>query len=181
MADADYTDAEEASPTDTFITDRIKILTLTSEHERVVIGYNTTLWVTAELEQDNHALGSGDSLTISGITLTWDPVDSRFEGFVTQSTPQTVTYDTFTSGNEATYGITEGNMNSQTVSVVWYAEEEGGGGGGGGGPSPEPEPPYVPPIIPISAAFSDEAIHIPTLKPIAGLLSEKFKITFFLV
>ena len=99
--------------------DRIKITGLGNDDGRRDVGTTGTLWATAILEYDNHALGSGDSLTISGKTMTWIAANNRFEATDSKSTVQAVTCDTFTSGNEATYGITVGTMNGYSTTIIW--------------------------------------------------------------
>lgn len=99
--------------------DRIKILTLMTNASRIDINDVVQINATAELEFNSTALGSGDSLVISGIALSWDAGDSVFEGTDTKSSVQQVTYNVFTSGEEATFGITVGNMNGQSASCIW--------------------------------------------------------------
>lgn len=99
--------------------DRIKILNMGVIDDRISISTTGKFWATAELEYDSHALGSGDSLTISGITMTWNATSSRFEGTDVQSSVGTITYSTFTSGTEATYVITAGTMNGFSESIGW--------------------------------------------------------------
>lgn len=136
-----------------WIWDRIVITSVTASERSLPTGQPSELRVTGVLDYDDHALGSGDSLNISTVSLSWDATDSRFEGNITKSTPQTVDYDTFTSGSEATYGITAGTMNGTSVSITWY-DTAGGGSGGGGGGTVAPSPPFSPigeivPEIPI--------------------------------
>ena len=103
----------------TIVWDRIRILTLGSVDSRIDVGSTATIYATADLQHDGHALGSGDSVTIAGIALSWVEGNSRFEGTDTKNTVQPVTYNVFTSGSEASYGITAGDMNSQTTMVIW--------------------------------------------------------------
>jgi len=98
--------------------DRIKLTSLSASDTRLDINSNTEIRATAVLEYDNHPLGSGDSLTIGGLSLTWDEADGRFEGQESKSTVQSKVYNS-ASGNEATYGITEINMNGLSVTVIW--------------------------------------------------------------
>jgi len=101
------------------IWDRIKITGMGSVDGRIDIGTTGTFWATAVLEYDNHPLGSGDSLTINGILMTWSSANNRFEGTETKNTVQAVTYNTFTGGNEANYGITFGTMNGYSTTIIW--------------------------------------------------------------
>jgi hypothetical protein len=101
------------------IVDRIRIDTLSAIDTRIDIGTQGTFYATASLEYDSHALGSGDSLTLGGYVFSWVAGNNRFEYSSTQSSVTSITVNSFTSGNEATYGITTGNINSQTVTLVW--------------------------------------------------------------
>ena len=80
--------------------------------------FNTLLYADGESLVDGHQLTNGDSITIEGIVFSWNTYTSRFEATDSESTPQTKTYDTLTSLNEATYGITSGSMNI-TATVTW--------------------------------------------------------------
>ena len=106
------------------ITDRIRILTLSAVDATIPVRTEGTWYATAKLEYDtggDHNLGSGDSLTLSGYSFSWDSGDNRFEATDTKNTPQTVTIDAYDSGLEATYGITAGNINSLSQSIQWQA------------------------------------------------------------
>lgn len=80
--------------------------------------FNTLLYADGESLVDGHQLTNGDSITIEGVVFSWNTYTSRFEATDSESTPQTKTYDTLTSLNEATYGITNGSMNI-TATVTW--------------------------------------------------------------
>jgi len=99
------------------------------------LGSSVTFYATADLQYDSHAVGLGDTLILGGYTFTWTPENSRWELSHTEGDTATVTINTFTSGNEATYGVTAGSINSKTVSASWGTTPPvaGGGGGGGGG------------------------------------------------
>jgi hypothetical protein len=103
----------------TIIVDRIKITGMGNDDGRRDVGTTGLFWATAVLESDNHPLGSGDSLTISGKSMTWSTGNSRFEATDSRSIVQAVTYNTFTSGYEANYGITAGNMNGYSTTIIW--------------------------------------------------------------
>jgi hypothetical protein len=101
--------------------DRIKITTISLQAVDARIDVNTqgTFYCQAVLESDNHALGSGDSLILSGYAFSWSAGNSRFENSTTQGSVTSITINTFTSGNEATYGITVGVINSNTATIIW--------------------------------------------------------------
>jgi hypothetical protein len=101
------------------ITDRIRIDSLSVIDSRIDINTQGTFCATASLEFDGHTLGSEDSLTLSGYIFSWVAGNNRFEYSSVQSSVTSITVNSFTSGNEATYGITTGNINSQTVTLVW--------------------------------------------------------------
>ena len=117
---ADYVDADAPDgDTVSIIGDWVRLTALSVDNPTVSITEPIELRATAELEYDNHALGAGDSLTISGIVLAWDAGDSRFEGTDTEVMPGTNHYDTLDNVNEATYTITTGTMNALNVSATW--------------------------------------------------------------
>lgn len=103
----------------TGVYDRIRIDNINVVDGRIDINTEGSFYATASLEFDNHALGSGDSLSLSSHTFTWVSSRSRFEYNTTQSSVVHVTIDSFTSGNEATYGITGGNINSKSGTIIW--------------------------------------------------------------
>jgi hypothetical protein len=136
----------------TGVWDRIKLLTLTASESSVPVGTAVELRATAELEYDGHALGSGDSLAIEGVAFTWDSTDGRFEATVSKDTAQTVTYDTFTSGSEADYGVTAGTMNGLSVAVEWYGETQTSASGSSTPTTTTTTPTAPPPETPITPA-----------------------------
>jgi hypothetical protein len=101
------------------ITDRIRIDTLSAIDTRIDISTQGTFYATASLEYDSHALGSGDSLTLSSYMFSWSVGNSRWENSTTQASVTSITINSFTSGNEATYGITVGIINSNTATIIW--------------------------------------------------------------
>ncbi|MEM4727208.1 MAG: hypothetical protein QXD04_03010 [Candidatus Bathyarchaeia archaeon] len=101
------------------ITDRIRIDSLDVVDGRINVGSQGTFYATASLEYDGHQLGSGDSLTLGGYSFTWNPSNNRFECVLSQSSVTHITINTFTSGNEATYGITAGNINGKSGTIIW--------------------------------------------------------------
>lgn len=115
IADAEYTDAEE-SPTATFISDRIRILTLGADDTRVNVDGSAEIYATAELEYDGHGLGSGDSLSVESLDLIWNA--THFVGAESKPSVQQKVYDSG-EGEETTFGVTALNLDSRSVSVVW--------------------------------------------------------------
>jgi len=115
MTDAEYTDAEE-SPTATFISDRIRILTLGADDTRVNVNDSAEIYATAELEYDGHSLGSGDGLTIESLDLIWNA--THFVGAESKPSVQQKVFDEG-EGEETTFGVTALNLDSRSVSVIW--------------------------------------------------------------
>jgi len=173
MADASYTDGE-LSTTETIITDQIQLQTLDANEVQVPAGTEVTIFATALLEYDSHSVGSGDTLVINGYTFTWSSDNSRFEYLLAEEEPVTRTFDTVTNSSciEQTYRITVGDANSLSVSIEWYADEEGGGGGSGGGTIPDPEPdpttPIIPPIIPPESEIDLRAAGVLVIIGVVG-------------
>jgi len=115
FSDGDAPDGDTAS----VIGDRIKILSIGAVDGRINVDSQGTYWATAELEYDSHSLASGDSFTLSGLAFSWDGVDLRFEATDTKASVQAQAVDSFTSGSEATHGITVGNINGQSGTIIW--------------------------------------------------------------
>jgi len=100
-----------------FIVDsyHVNVYSLYSETEE---DFYTLLYADGESIIDGHQLTSGDTLTIEGISFTWNTYTSRFEATDSETTPQTKTYNTLTTLNEANYSITSGSINT-TATVTW--------------------------------------------------------------
>lgn len=105
--------------TNTAIWDRIIIDTLACADSRIDVSTQGLFYCTASLEAGGHTLTNGDSLTLSGHVFNWNITSSRFEYYETNASVISTTVDGFTSGNEATYGITVGNINLMTATEVW--------------------------------------------------------------
>ena len=116
----EITTVDQNSQSVAVIWDRIRIDTLNAVSSSIPVNTQGTWYVTATLEYDSHALGSGDSLTLSGYAFTWVSSNSRFEHNRTEPSPTIITINAFTSGNEATFSITVGNINGQSQSIEWY-------------------------------------------------------------
>jgi len=99
--------------------DRIRIDSLACADTRIDVSTEGLFYCTATLETDGHALGAGDSLTLTGHVFSWNVTSVRFEYKETNASVTNTTVDSFTSGNEATYGITVGNINSMTATEIW--------------------------------------------------------------
>jgi len=118
--------------------DIIRLLTLGSS-ESTVFPYTTILlYATAELEDEDHALGSGDWFILDGVNFTWDASDARFEASLSYAVPTDLTIDTFDEGYEATYGITMGGMSGLSLTLIWSEATETGSSGGGSSWIPPP-------------------------------------------
>ena len=104
---------------DDVIWDRILILTTVVTDGRIDYGTTTTLNVTAELEYDSHALGTGDTLYMNGTSMTWDT--NHF--YLTTGAYNIVDIINYfvnsSSANEATYTITVVNVDGNSDDVIW--------------------------------------------------------------
>jgi hypothetical protein len=101
------------------IFDAIKILTTVATDGRIDYGTSTTINVTAELEYDSHPLGISDTLYMNGTVMTWD-TDHFYITTGAYSIVDLLNYFVNATGaNEATYGITSVNLNSQDADVIW--------------------------------------------------------------
>ena len=125
--------------TDTYIADRLKFLTIAIvnidgtdvTHGEVDVGEEVQVRITAELEYDNHVIGSGDTLFLSAapdlygssvwFELTWDAGNNWWEGNKTESGNVNLWLFSAHShdANEATYGITAVNTNSISDWTIW--------------------------------------------------------------
>ncbi|MFW9890246.1 MAG: hypothetical protein ACFFER_18840, partial [Candidatus Thorarchaeota archaeon] len=102
------------------IWDRIQILTTTVSDSRLDVNADAELRVTAQLEYDGHLLGSGDTLYLDDVQMTWNSGDSRFELLRTQASVGLWNYYVnLSNAYEATYGITLVDVNGQSQDVVW--------------------------------------------------------------
>ena len=99
--------------------DRIRIDSLACVDTRIDISTEGLFYCTATLETDGHALGAGDSLTLTGHVFAWNVTSVRFEYKETNASATNTTINSFTSGNEANFGITIGNINTMTATEAW--------------------------------------------------------------
>jgi len=112
------TEVNQNSESQVIIWDRIQVFTTTVNDARINTGSSAEIRVTLILEYDSTPLGIGDTVTLNGVSMTWDAGDSRFELLQMQSTVGRWTYFV-NSSFESTYGISALNLNSQSVSIIW--------------------------------------------------------------
>jgi len=98
--------------------DRVKVLTTTVDDSRISINGYAEIRVTAQLELDGHGLGSGDTITLNGVSMTWDSVNAWFDLSVTKSSVGGWSYFV-NSTSEATYGITALNLNGKSQFEIY--------------------------------------------------------------
>ncbi|MHA2461631.1 MAG: hypothetical protein ACXAEJ_10350, partial [Candidatus Thorarchaeota archaeon] len=104
----------------TIIWDRIRILTTTVDDDRLSTDATARITVTAELEYDGHQLGSGDSVFMDDLSMSWHVGNSWFYLDTSQSTVGLWNYYVNASGtSEATYGISEVNTAGLSQDVIW--------------------------------------------------------------
>ncbi|MBN2230047.1 MAG: hypothetical protein JW779_10715 [Candidatus Thorarchaeota archaeon] len=112
------TDVNQNSKSQLIIWDRIQVVTTSVDDARINIGAYCEIRVTLILEYDSTPLGSGDIVTLNGASMTWDASDARFELARQKATVGRWIYFV-NSSLETTYGISNINLNSQQVSVIW--------------------------------------------------------------
>nr|KXH74456.1 MAG: hypothetical protein AM325_16600 [Candidatus Thorarchaeota archaeon SMTZ1-45] len=98
--------------------DQIVIQTTEADDSRVNVGDTVEIRVTLWLAYDTTFLGSGDTVTLAGQAMTWDVGNSWFELTVSQASVGLWSYFV-NSTLEATYGISDFILNSQSVDVIW--------------------------------------------------------------
>jgi hypothetical protein len=106
------------SATDTFISDRIQVQTTTVDDSRVSVEAQPEIRVTLWLDYDDTWLGAGDFVVLGDISMSWDAVNSWWE---LKRSWDYVVAKTFwvNSSTETTYGVTEVDLNGQSVEVIW--------------------------------------------------------------
>ena len=114
----EITDVFQNGQSQTIIWDRIQVLTTLVDDGRINTDSFCEIWVTLMLEYDSTLLGVGDTVTLDGVAMVWDGVDSRFELARLQSSVGEWLYFT-NSSLESTYGISALDVNSQEISVIW--------------------------------------------------------------
>jgi hypothetical protein len=100
------------------IWDRISVQTTVVDDGRVGVGTSAEIRVTLWLEYDSTPLGAGDTVTLDGVAMTWDSVNSWFDLSRFQASVGIWVYYV-NSSTESGFGITALNLNSQSVSVIW--------------------------------------------------------------
>jgi len=100
-----------------FIVDRYEVY-LEAQYEETEAGFTTLFTAQGASAVDGHTLGINDTLTISGLTFTWNTYLSNYTATDMKATPQTVVYGGTITGTEDTYGITNFSCNN-TATVTW--------------------------------------------------------------
>jgi len=98
--------------------DQIVVQTTVADDTRVDVGDNVEIRVTLWLVYDSTFLGSGDSVTLAGLAMTWDAGNSWFDLTVSQASVGLWSYFV-NSSTETNFGITAIDTNSQSVDVIW--------------------------------------------------------------
>jgi len=100
----------------TVIWDRIKVVSLTSNDDRLNIGASVTLTVQLVYEYDGASVTTFSG-TLNGLTLS-NAGGGSYTASDSSSSVQMKTYNSL-SGSESTYGLSAINMNSKSASVIW--------------------------------------------------------------
>jgi len=98
--------------------DQIVVQTTVADDTRVNVGNNVEIRATLWLAYDGTFLGSGDTVTLAGLAMTWDAGNSWFDLTVSQAAVGVWIYFV-NSSTETNFGITAIDTNSQSVGVVW--------------------------------------------------------------
>ncbi|MFW9963398.1 MAG: hypothetical protein ACFFCX_07535 [Candidatus Sifarchaeia archaeon] len=105
------------------IWDRILILSISADDSRVNVGDTVELNITAKLEytgNGEHYLGSGDTLYMNGVAMTWSIPNNCFVYSTSQSSVGLWKYFVNSSNAfEADYGISVVNLDSRIQDVIW--------------------------------------------------------------
>ncbi|MFX0055709.1 MAG: hypothetical protein ACFFAD_12355, partial [Candidatus Hermodarchaeota archaeon] len=100
------------------IWDRIRIITTSTQDNRIDYGSAADIRVTALLEYDNHPLESGDILYMDDVEMTW--VSSYFQYQPIRNEVGSWTYFVnISTALEATYGISLVNTDGKSVNQIW--------------------------------------------------------------
>ncbi|OLS24478.1 MAG: hypothetical protein ThorAB25_23350, partial [Candidatus Thorarchaeota archaeon AB_25] len=110
--------AIDDSPSQSVIWDRIQIRTTTTDDGRIDYGSQATIAVTARLEWDFHALGSGDALFLNDALMTWNGTHFILNPQFSQVGRWTF-FVNDTGANEATYGISAVFLDNNQVDQIW--------------------------------------------------------------
>jgi len=112
------TTVDQNAQSTTVIWDKARIYYEVLDDSRVDINTNMEFRVKGLLLFDNHVLGLGDTVTANFGALSWDAVNSWFDGARSQVTVGNYTF-TVSSLSEATYGITSFEINVTNPTGVW--------------------------------------------------------------
>ncbi len=112
------TTVDQNAESQTIIWDRIQVLTTTIDDTRLNVGANCEVHVTLWLEYDGTLLGSGDTVVLDGVAMTWDSGSSRFE--LNRSQPTVGMWSYFVNSSfQVTHEISALDLNGNSVSVIW--------------------------------------------------------------
>ncbi|MFX1605867.1 MAG: hypothetical protein ACFFDD_08155 [Promethearchaeota archaeon] len=100
------------------IWDKITVQSTSVDISHLDVGSYAQIQVTLWLEFDHTFLGNGDSVVVNGTAMTWDEGNSQFTLDVSFSSVGKWTFFV-NSTLEMTYGISELDINSLSVDVIW--------------------------------------------------------------
>ena len=95
------------------------LIDLTALYSEVEAGLYTRISAVGESVLDGHQVTFGDTVNVLNVgVMLWEDMSSTFYGTSLSATPVTRVFNTLTSFNEATYGITSAEINT-TATVTW--------------------------------------------------------------
>lgn len=103
---------------DTYISDQAQVVTTTVDDPRVDTSANAEIRVTIKLLYDNEVVGSGDSVTLDNVAMSWDAVNTWWDLSRSQASVGLWKYFV-NSSTEAGHGITGLDLNSQEQDMIW--------------------------------------------------------------
>ena len=92
-------------------------ITLDSIYSETESGLFTMLFANATRDSGDND-GNNVTFTIDGCAFTWNPISLQYEGTISKSTPQTITFDTI-DAFASTEFVGETSNITQTVVVTW--------------------------------------------------------------
>ncbi|MCK4568362.1 MAG: hypothetical protein KAU48_13735, partial [Candidatus Thorarchaeota archaeon] len=116
-AGAGGTDLFSSSETTPYISDRVQVQSYSTDDSRINVNSSVTLHAVLYYDYDNSFVTDG-TVTINGLSATYNGSNGIWDFNDEQSTAQLVTYDTLVYSG-GVHGITVEDQNGQSVDQIW--------------------------------------------------------------